>query len=483
MKLLHTIDRASAQLDGQLLSSTTSGSFSLSNLSILGSQDWDTPSGEQAILTINNEQILCTLAESGGTLTATIATNGRGYNGTSAATHDANDYAYIRMTSAHYELIKDEVASHVQGIIAYEGTTPTVTSSTVLTVASSNETAKFTPGRVVLYKISSTWYRAVVRSSSFSTNTTVNISGDGLPGSGTITSIGFEMQQSVNKAINLQLNQDISGNPAENPPSGYAWIYTVGGQLRVKNDAGTVVALETVSPPVATGAILPYGGRTAPTGYLLCDGSAVSRSTYSALFAILSPTLGTFTVTIATPGVVTLSSHGLQTGDSIYLTTTGALPTGLSANTRYWVIKNDANTFWLATSLSNALAATKIDTSGSQSGTHTAKAAGYGIGDGSTTFNVPDMQGRIPAGRDSTDAVYFGGIGETGGEKTHVLTVAELAAHSHTAPVDNSGTSGTSRAPANTNGAGTPIATTSAGSDAAHNNVQPYNVVNYIIKT
>lgn len=84
-----------------------------------------------------------------------------------------------------------------------------------------------------------------------------------------------------------------------------------------------------------------------------------------------SQTLGTFTVTIAAPGVVTLNSHGLATGDAVIPTTTGALPTGLTAGTTYFVIKVDANTFRLATTLANALAPTPINTSGSQSGTHT----------------------------------------------------------------------------------------------------------------
>lgn len=79
----------------------------------------------------------------------------------------------------------------------------------------------------------------------------------------------------------------------------------------------------------------------------------------------------TVTITIATPGVVTYAGHGLLTGDIIQLTTTGALPTGLSASTTYWVIKIDADSFWLATSQANAAANTKIATSGSQSGTHT----------------------------------------------------------------------------------------------------------------
>jgi microcystin-dependent protein len=42
-----------------------------------------------------------------------------------------------------------------------------------------------------------------------------------------------------------------------------------------------------------TGVILPYAGSSAPTGYLLCNGSAVSQTTYSALFAVVSTTYNT----------------------------------------------------------------------------------------------------------------------------------------------------------------------------------------------
>lgn len=79
----------------------------------------------------------------------------------------------------------------------------------------------------------------------------------------------------------------------------------------------------------------------------------------------------TFTVTIAAPGVVTATAHGLITGDILKFTTTGALPTGLVVGTKYHVIKIDADTFWLATSHANAIVPTKITTTGSQSGTHT----------------------------------------------------------------------------------------------------------------
>lgn len=44
--------------------------------------------------------------------------------------------------------------------------------------------------------------------------------------------------------------------------------------------------------PVPTGALLPYGGAAAPTGFLLCDGSVVSRTTYAALFTAIGTTFG-----------------------------------------------------------------------------------------------------------------------------------------------------------------------------------------------
>ncbi len=84
----------------------------------------------------------------------------------------------------------------------------------------------------------------------------------------------------------------------------------------------------------------------------------------------------TVTITIAAPGVVSYTSHGLSTGNKVYITTTGALPTGLSVSTTYYVVAVDANSFSLATSLANAVAGTKITTTGSQSGTHTLFAGG-----------------------------------------------------------------------------------------------------------
>lgn len=81
---------------------------------------------------------------------------------------------------------------------------------------------------------------------------------------------------------------------------------------------------------------------------------------------------GTVTISIGTPGVVTFTGHGIiNSGVPVRLTTTGALPTGLSTGTTYYTIYVDENTFRLATSVANAAAGTAIATSGTQSGVHT----------------------------------------------------------------------------------------------------------------
>jgi microcystin-dependent protein len=52
------------------------------------------------------------------------------------------------------------------------------------------------------------------------------------------------------------------------------------------------LAAEVTAFLIPTGTILPYGGASAPTGFLLCDGSAVSRTTYATLFGVIGETAG-----------------------------------------------------------------------------------------------------------------------------------------------------------------------------------------------
>lgn len=91
------------------------------------------------------------------------------------------------------------------------------------------------------------------------------------------------------------------------------------------------------------GAILPFAGSTIPDGFLVCDGSAISRSDYSDLFEVIGTT--------------------------------------------------------------------------------------YGAGDGTTTFTLPNMQGRATVGPDNGLV-----LGATGGEETHVLLDTEVPEHTHDIP-------------------------------------------------
>jgi microcystin-dependent protein len=163
------------------------------------------------------------------------------------------------------------------------------------------------------------------------------------------------------------------------------------------------------------GAIVAYGGSSAPSKWLLCDGSAISRSTYADLFAVTS--------------------------------------------------------------------------------------TAFGVGDGSETFNLPDLRGRIPVGLNGTS---FATIGSTVGSETHTLTESELpivGGHSHAGALHNHeqinhepvGAMLGSDFDAVTHNPATPtIPTSDAGDDItgsdggfgggeAHNNIQPSLVVNYII--
>lgn len=54
----------------------------------------------------------------------------------------------------------------------------------------------------------------------------------------------------------------------------------------------------------------------------------------------------------------------------------------------------------------------------------------YGIGDGSTTFNVPDLMARIPVGH-WTGSANFNALGKKGGEESHTVTVAQMPMHQH----------------------------------------------------
>lgn len=227
-------------------------------------------------------------------------------------------------------------------------------------------------------------------------------------------------------------------------PTGTAPL-TISSTTLVPNLNADLLDGQHASFYMPSGSIHQYAGLTAPSGWLFCDGSSVSRSTYADLFSVITSSKGTATMTIASPCVVTNNSHGLVAGDAVYFTTTGALPTGLTANTTYYVQNPATNTFNLNTSQSNAIANSstgRVNTSGSQSGTHTLVHAPWG-GITATNFAVPDLRGRIPVGLDNMGGSDAGrldvsnALGSSGGEQTHLISGNELPLHTHSNTINN----------------------------------------------
>lgn len=165
---------------------------------------------------------------------------------------------------------------------------------------------------------------------------------------------------------------------------------------------------------IPQGTVVPFAGSTAPSNWLICDGRAVSRTTYSALFNAI--------------GIL------------------------------------------------------------------------YGAGNGSTTFNLPDLRGRTIAGLDNmggTDAGrldWANTIGTSGGAQTHSLTQSEMPSHRHFTTIAGDNLNyGLAALQGSAGGNQTNIYTRFVGGTgeqdtntqqptAPHNNMQPTILLNYIIK-
>mgnify|MGYP002525429258 CR=1 FL=1 len=106
----------------------------------------------------------------------------------------------------------------------------------------------------------------------------------------------------------------------------------------------------------------------------------------------------------------------------------------------------------------------------------------FGQGDGFTTFNLPNLKGKVVVGKDSEDT-DFDVLGETGGEKEHTLTIDEMPSHTHKLDTRTSAGNvyGVVTTSSNTTSIGE-VTTKSTGGGEAHNILQPYQVQNYIIK-
>ena len=181
------------------------------------------------------------------------------------------------------------------------------------------------------------------------------------------------------------------------------------GQVMTSAGSGATPTWADKVDGVLAGFIQMYGAASAPTGWLLCNGAAVSRSTYATLFALIGTT--------------------------------------------------------------------------------------FGAGDGSSTFNVPDMRDKFPVGSGSTYALNAtgGSANSTLPSHTHTATVTDSGHFHNLSNTGGSGSSGGGNLSIDSAVSGTlttaskttgvTVANSTEGTSATNTNLPPYRGINFIIKT
>lgn len=234
---------------------------------------------------------------------------------------------------------------------------------------------------------------------------------------------------------------------------------------------GTVEALPA-------GSIIEWTTTTAPANWLICDGAAVSRTTYASLFAVIGTTYGAGngTTTFNLPDLrgrvpvgvngATFGWLGSQGGSEAVSLTTTQLPAHNHTITLTDPGHSHANS---ATTDSQGGHSHTVTVSGGAH-THILPMAASGAPN-----SVNDIPLRASGGADGNFRTSFeatgSGYGSATGTHSHSTSVSTNGAHSHNVTMSNAGAyTGMSASSANTGGGG------------AHNNLQPYLVVNYIIK-
>lgn len=232
----------------------------------------------------------------------------------------------------------------------------------------------------------------------------------------------------------------LNTNPVALDGAGRAIIYGQGVYRQVVKDAAGNTQWDALTTGPSTGAtstfvtdvapvgtMLPYAGIALPTNYLWAAGQAVSRTTYSELFNAI--TVAQAVTTIA--GVTTLAGFSDTSQFKIGASVEGPC---LPVNVTIASITN-----------STSIVVSAIATS---SGVCTVRVFPFSNGDGSTTFFVPDMRGRVPAGRDNLNSIAASvltgtycptggttvglGLGSGCGNQSHTMSVAEMVSHLHT---------------------------------------------------
>jgi microcystin-dependent protein len=258
----------------------------------------------------------------------------------------------------------------------------------------------------------------------------------------------------------------------------FAFAITLGGgqSMTLQYDLTAALWRSVGQPDAPIGSFRDLGGSVVPGGYLGCDGSAVSRTTYASLFNEIGTTWGvgdgattfnlppasrvligsgtattveTITAQTAAGNAVPVASNNTKWITGMPVVVSGASGFAGLVNGSFWIIRSASNTVQFATSLANAQNGTAMVVTGTGSATLT------------TTFTAR-------------------AVGEMGGEEAHAQNINELLAHTHSTKTLTALTAnGPDQFANNAGGLGL---TGSTGGNAAMNILQPFAVVTRGIK-
>lgn len=174
------------------------------------------------------------------------------------------------------------------------------------------------------------------------------------------------------------------------------------------------------------GTVLPWSGLVAPNQYVFAYGQEIARATYSDFYTAITQQLN----------VICTSASNILTGvsDTTQIKIGSAVELSLCVPAGTTVVSKTAATITLSNPSSVSI-------------NSTATFFPWGNGNGTTTFNVPDLRGYTLAGRDNMGGTassrltttYFNpagtsnpaALGATGGSQSHTMTISELATHDH----------------------------------------------------
>lgn len=438
----HSGNAAKTTLTADITASSTS-------INIASTAGWPDGSVGPFVIVIDrglsSEEKVLIASRSGNTLT--VATNGRGFDGTAAASHNNGAFVEHCLSATEYDEFNQTTVQTLGAVqakgdlLAGSGANaltrvPAGTNGSLLTADSAQAAGiKWISPSLLdhgsLGGLTDDDHPQYVRKDILTTK------GDLYVASSTASPVRVAVGS--NGQFIVADSSQTAGIKWIDPAG--AGLSNSGGVLNVNVDNSTIeivsdtLQLKSGAIPQAlpAGAILPYAGIIAPAGFLWCNGVGASKTAYAALWNALHLDKGTCTISIGSPAVVTIAGTWAE-GMIIYFTTTGSLPTGLMPNTNYYIRNPSGNTFNLSTTLSGAL----INTSGSQSGTHSLTHAPFGVVD-ANNFLLPDLRARVPIGQENMQSgnnsnritslisgIPISVLGGSGGNEN-------LPQHSHTA--------------------------------------------------